>query len=177
MSLIVSWMLPVIRSRSAPFDSPRVTLRSIRIEFRGSADVLPFYTLGDQLFVEPQPHALPDAFDLKRPIRMSQAEIAVACSHISVWKTIAQSSDSYALVLEDDVWFERGFGRILEQAWREMEDADRASPMFDILYVSYGEVRYGAPKELLSTNVSRPERGPLVLVRLRAIEGGRTGAA
>ena len=129
------------------------------MEFRGSTDVVPFYTLGDQLFVEPQPRAVPDAFDLERPIRMSQAEIAVACSHIGVWKAIAQSSDSYALVLEDDVWFERGFGRTLEQAWREMEDADRASPRFDVLYVSYGEVRYGAPKELLSTNVFRPERG------------------
>jgi hypothetical protein len=28
----------------------------------------PFYTLGDQLFVEPQPHAVPDAFDLERPM-------------------------------------------------------------------------------------------------------------
>ena len=128
-------------------------------EFPDGADVDPFYTLGDQLFVEPQPHALPDAFDLERPIRMSQSEIAVACSHIGVWKAIAQSSASYALVLEDDVWFKRSFGRILEQAWREMEDADRASPRFDVLYVSYKEVRHGAPKELLSKNVFRPERG------------------
>jgi GR25 family glycosyltransferase involved in LPS biosynthesis len=121
--------------------------------------VQPFYTLGDQLFVEPQPHAVPDVFDLERPIRMSQAEIAVACSHIGIWKTIAQSSVPYSLVLEDDVRFERGFGGILDQAWREMEDADRANPGFDILYVSYGEVRHGAPKELVSTNVFRPERG------------------
>ncbi len=128
-------------------------------EFHDSADVQPFYTLGDQLFVEPQPHAVPDAFDLKRPIKMSQAEIAVACSHIGVWREIAQSNVSYALVLEDDVWFERGFGRILEQAWREMEDSDRLSPRFDVLYVSYGEVRHGAPKELLSKNVFRPVRG------------------
>ena len=128
-------------------------------EFLDGADVDPFYTLGDQLFVEPQPHAVPDAFDLGRPIRMSQAEIAVACSHIGIWKAIAQSSASYTLVLEDDVWFERSFGRILEEAWREMEDADRASPRFDILYVSYGEVRHGAPKELVSKNVFRPERG------------------
>ena len=128
-------------------------------EFLDGADVDPFYTLGDQLFVEPQPHAVPDAFDLGRPIRMSQAEIAVACSHIGVWKAIVQSSASYALVLEDDVWFKRSFGRILEQAWREMEDADRASPRFDVLYVSYREVRHGAPKELLSKNVFRPERG------------------
>jgi GR25 family glycosyltransferase involved in LPS biosynthesis len=128
-------------------------------EFLDSADVDPFYTLGDQLFVEPQPDAVPDAFDLERPIRMSQAEIAVARSHIGVWRAIAQASDSYTLVLEDDVWFKRGFGRILEQAWREMEDADGVNPRFDILYLSYKEVRHGAPKELVSKNVFRPGRG------------------
>ncbi len=67
-------------------------------EFLDGADVDPFYTLGDQLFVEPQPHAAPDAFDLERPIRMSQAEIAIACSHIGVWRAIVQSSASYVLI-------------------------------------------------------------------------------
>jgi GR25 family glycosyltransferase involved in LPS biosynthesis len=124
----------------------------------GGTDVDPFYTLGDQLFVEPHPNAIPDTFELERPIKMSQAEIAVACSHIGVWKQIAQSSASYTLVLEDDVWFERGFARILDEAWREME-GHQVTPIFDILYLSYGEVRHGAPKELLSKNVSRPERG------------------
>ena len=80
-------------------------------------------------------------------------------AHIGIWKSIAQSSACYSLVIEDDVKFERGFGRILDQAWREMEDADRANPGFDVLYVSYGKVRHGAPKELVSTNVFRPERG------------------
>jgi GR25 family glycosyltransferase involved in LPS biosynthesis len=122
-------------------------------------DVDLFYTLGDQLFVEPQPDALPDAFELTRPVRMSREEVAVARSHIGVWKAIAQSAAAYALVLEDDVWVERGFGRIIDQSWREMEDADRTSPAFDVLYVSYKEVRYGAPKELVSRNVFRPERG------------------
>ena len=122
-------------------------------------DVCPLYTLGDQLFVEPQPRALPDAFDLERPIRMSPAEIAVAYSHIGVWKAIARSSDSYALVLEDDVWFERRLGRTLERAWQEMEAARPADPKFDILYLSYREVRHGAPKELLSENTFRPQRG------------------
>jgi len=128
-------------------------------ELVDSSIVQPFYTLSDQLFVEPQPDAVPDVFDLERPIRMSQAEVAVACSHIGIWKTIARSSARYSLVLEDDVRFERGFGRALDQAWREMKDADGANPGFDILYVSYGEVRNGAPKELLSTSVFRPERG------------------
>lgn len=126
--------------------------------FDGS-EVEPFYTLGDQLFVEPQPHALPDAFDLIHPIRMSRAEVAVARSHIGVWKIIAQSTAPYALILEDDVLFERSFGRIVDQAWLEMEDADRTSPGFDVLYISYMEACYGAPKELISKNVFRPERG------------------
>ncbi|HYL99864.1 MAG TPA: glycosyltransferase family 25 protein [Blastocatellia bacterium] len=128
-------------------------------KFLDGSAVDPFYSLGEQLFVEPQPNALPDAFDLGRPIRMTQTEIAVACSHIGIWKTVAQSSASYALVVEDDVWVERTFGRILDQAWREMEGASRSGPRFDVLYVSYKEARHGAPKELLSRNVFRPERG------------------
>ena len=128
-------------------------------ELFSTNDVVPFYTLGDQLFVEPQPHAAPDVFDLDRPIRMSNAEVAVARSHIGIWKTIAQSDASYALVLEDDVWFERSFGRLVDQAWREMDAADRTSPAFDVLYLSYKEVRHGAPKELISKNVFRPVRG------------------
>ncbi len=128
-------------------------------KFLDVAAVDPFYSLSDQLFVEPQPLAVPDAFDLGRPIRMTRAEIAIACSHIGIWKAIAQSNASYALVLEDDVWVERSFGQILDQAWREMEDANRTGPRFDVLYVSYKEARHGAPKELLSRNVFCPERG------------------
>ena len=55
----------------------------------GSKDANPFYTLGDQLLVEPQPHALPDRLELDRPIRMSRPEIAIALSHIGVWRRIA----------------------------------------------------------------------------------------
>ena len=40
-----------------------------------------------------------------------------------------------------------------------MKEADSAGPAFDVLYLSYKEVRYGAPKELVSENVFRPERG------------------
>ena len=38
-------------------------------EFLDGADVDPFYTLGDQLFVEPQPHAVPDAVRQRSPLR------------------------------------------------------------------------------------------------------------
>ncbi|TXH36959.1 MAG: glycosyl hydrolase family protein [Rhodospirillaceae bacterium] len=127
--------------------------------FFDDAIIDPHYSLSDQLYVEPQPDAHMDTFDLDHPIRMSQAEVAVACSHIGVWRDIARSSASHTLVLEDDVWFERRFGRVLEQAWREIEGASQAQLGFDILYLSYKEVRHGAPKELLSKNVFRPDRG------------------
>jgi len=69
------------------------------------ADIDPEYTLGDQLFVEPQPLVLPTQFELNAPIRMSRAEIAVARSHINVWRQVAASDHAYGLILEDDVWF------------------------------------------------------------------------
>ncbi len=124
-----------------------------------NAEIEPFYTLGDQLFVEPQPLSVPDAFDLTRPIKMSAAEVAVARSHIGIWKAIAQSDEPYSLVLEDDVWFTRGFGRAVDKAWLEMGVAESTRPEFDVLYLSYKEVRYGAPKVQMSKNVFRPERG------------------
>ncbi|WP_368356710.1 family 16 glycosylhydrolase [Acidithiobacillus thiooxidans] len=128
-------------------------------ELFGTADITPYYTLGDQLFVEPQPDAVPDAFDLERPIRMSDAEVAIARSHIDIWKTIATSDASYTLVLEDDVWFGHDFGQLVDQAWSEMKVANCARPAFDMLYLSYQEVRHGAPKEFVSKTVFRPERG------------------
>lgn len=138
---------------------PACDARGIPVGTLESPDIAPYYTLADQLFVEPQPHALPTNFDLSRPIRMSDAEIAVAQSHIDVWRKIASSATQYALVLEDDVWFERGFGRLTDTAWREMRAADQAGPSFDVLYLSYKEVRHGAPKTAFSQNVFRPERG------------------
>lgn len=125
----------------------------------GGVDIEPYYTLADQLSVDPYPQVLPDTFDLTRPIRMSNAEIAVAQSHIDIWKRIGSSRAPYALVLEDDVWFEQGFGSLVDTAWEEMRDHDGADPDFDVLYLSYKEVKHGAPKIALSRSVFRPERG------------------
>lgn len=138
---------------------PACDARALPVGTLESPDIDPYYTLADQLFVEPQPHALPANFDLGRPILMSDAEVAVAQSHIDVWKKIATSAAPYALVLEDDVWFERGFGRLVDTAWREMRAADQTEPSFDVLYLSYKEVKHGAPKTAVSQNVFRPERG------------------
>ena len=138
---------------------PACDAKTALTETLESADIDPYYTLADQLFVEPQPQALPANFDLSHPIRMSDAEIAVAKSHIDVWKKIASSAAPYALILEDDVWFERGFGQLVDTAWQEMQAVDQTGPLFDVLYLSYKEVRHGAPKTAVSQNVYCPERG------------------
>ena len=123
------------------------------------ADIDPFYTLGDQLFVEPQPVALPTRLELNFPIRMSRPEIAIARSHIEVWRRIAASNHAYVLILEDDVWIHSRFARSLDQAWDEIVAESGKKVGFDVLYVSYLEVKHGAPKTFLSENVFRPARG------------------
>jgi len=122
-------------------------------------DVDPFYTLEDQLSVEPQPLALPTQFELKRPIRMSRPEVAVARSHINVWRQVAESDQDHSLILEDDVWFHSGFERHLDQAWDEIVSASHDGRTCDVLYVSYLEVKHGAPKTFVSDNIFRPDRG------------------
>ena len=128
-------------------------------EPRKDADVDPFYTLGDQLFVEPQPLVFPTRFELTTPIRMSRAEVAVARSHVNVWRRVAASNHGYVIVLEDDAWFYSGFAKYLDRAWEELVADYDQRPRFDILYVSYLEAKNGAPKACLSNNVFRPVRG------------------
>src|SRR5438132_12384548 len=84
------------------------------------ADIDPFYTLRDQLFVEPQPLVFPTRVELSAPIRMTRAEIAVARSHINVWRQVAASDHSYVTVLEYDVWFHFWFACYLNQVWNEV---------------------------------------------------------
>ncbi len=122
-------------------------------------NVTPFYTLGDQLFVEPQPAVFPTRLELNTPIRMSRAEVAIARSHINAWKQLAASNHAYALILEDDVWFHSGFAQRLDQVWDEVVAGRDNRARFDILYVSYLEAKHGAPKALLSNNLFRPVRG------------------
>jgi hypothetical protein len=121
------------------------------------ADIDPFYTLGDQLFVEPQPLVLPTRLELNTQIRMSRAEIAVARSHINVWRQVAASNHEYVLILEDDAWFHSGFARYLDQAWDEVVTEYDKKGRFDVLYVSYLEVKHGRQKPFCQ-NCIRPAR-------------------
>lgn len=99
-----------------------VDARSFLHDLPKDKDVDPFYTLADQLFVEPQPLTLPTRFELETPIRMSRAEIAVAKSHIEIWRRIALGTQAHVLILEDDVWFHPSFGPYIDEAWRELKN-------------------------------------------------------
>ncbi len=136
-----------------------VDARSIPQDLPKDADVDPFYTLADQLFVEPQPRTLPTRFELEAPIRMSSAEVAVAKSHIEVWRRIAQGTQEQVLILEDDIWFHPSFARHLDQAWNDISVTGGNHDGFDVLYVSYMEAAHGAPKSFISSHVFRPVRG------------------
>lgn len=124
-----------------------------------SDDIDPVFTLGDQLFVEPQPLTLPTKIELDSPIHMSRPEIAVAQSHINVWRQVKAGDNEYVLILEDDVWFRPDFAKKLDQAWAEITAEVNKKSNFDVLYLSYEEVKHGAPKTFLSSNVFCPERG------------------
>ncbi len=124
-----------------------------------NAEIDPFYTLGDQLFVEPQPLAIPTRLELNAPIRMSRAEIAVAQSHINVWRKVAKGNNEYVLILEDDTWFRSSFAKQMDHAWTEIVAENNLNGVFDVLYLSYLEVKHGAPKSFLSNNLFRPVRG------------------
>lgn len=136
-----------------------IDAKSFLHECPKDADIDPFYTLAEQLFVEPQPLSMPTQIDLNAPIRMSQPEIAVARSHIDLWRKIVSSNHNYTLILEDDVWFRPGFAGKMDQAWTEIKDFDDSDKKFDILYLSYKEVKNGAPKSVISKNIFSPERG------------------
>lgn len=123
------------------------------------ADIDPYYTLAHQLFVEPQPKTLPTRFELEAPIRMSRAEIAIAKSHVEVWKRVAQGEQQHALILEDDVWFHPKLASHLDQAWKDISIEGGRLEGFDVLYVSYMEVAHGAPKTFVSNHVFSPARG------------------
>lgn len=124
-----------------------------------NAEVNPFYTLNDQLFVEPQPLVLPSRLELNAPIRMSRAENAVAQSHINVWKRIVAEKHEFVLILEDDIWFRLQFASYMDRAWREIMAENRGEKSFDVLYLSYLEVKNGAPKSYLSDHIFKPLRG------------------
>lgn len=75
-----------------------------------------------------------------REIKMTRQEVAVALSHIEVWKLISDGDVPSALVLGDDVFMTYGFARDLEATWSSLAASASGGPSFDLLYLAYNEV-------------------------------------
>lgn len=100
----------------------------------GQPDVTRTYTLAEQLFVHPDP-LLAARDDLgSRRIRMTPQEVAVALSHVQVWRRVVEQDVQRALILEDDIFFARGFALGLDLIATQLDDE---SNDFDVLYLSY----------------------------------------
>jgi len=76
-------------------------------------------------------------------------------------------------VLEDDVWFHPRFARVIDQGWAELRATENGGALFDVLYLSYREVKYGAEKVRMSPSLFSPFRG---LWYLSGYVLSRTGA-
>jgi len=124
-----------------------------------SAELRTNYSLADQLYVDPDPASSPENELRQQCVKMTLQEVAVALSHIRIWRLIAEGKHPYTLVLEDDVTFRRCFSRDLNRAWTELLNSHNLSDDFDILYLSYKEARMGAKKYQVSQELFRSKRG------------------
>jgi len=119
-------------------------------------EVDPFYTLGDQLFVEPS-RALCGLSRARSPDSNESTRIAVARSHIGVWRRIAAGEHASALVLEtmsgsnEDCSTARSGVAEMDGEGRETSDST------SLFVVQGGEVR--AQKTFLPAVSFRPVRG------------------
>lgn len=123
-----------------------------------TADVDPIYRLGDQLYVQPDAR-LSECFSVDEPVRMTRQEIAVARSHIEVWKTIATGSDRFVLVLEDDVWFRRGAPAAIDRGWRAALGRARSDGGPHLVYLSFDDAGGTAERADICDALFRPVRG------------------
>lgn len=121
--------LTSITKRSRATDARNLEFLSI------SAHVLiPEYTLAQQFSVDPQYANLVDEDAYGTVVTMTKQEIAIALSHIAVWKTIAASQTPFTLILEDDVYFSRGSARGISRTWNHIN-----TEKLDLLYLSFSE--------------------------------------
>lgn len=123
-----------------------------------TADVDSTYLIGDQLYVQPDAR-LEECFGVDEPIRMTRQEVAVARSHVEVWKAVVMGSDDYVLVLEDDVWFRRGAAAAIDRGWRAALRRCRAEGGPRLLYLSYADAGGTAGRVDLCDALFRPVRG------------------
>jgi len=123
-----------------------------------TADVDSTYLMGHQLYVQPDAR-LEECFDAEEPIRMTPQEVAIARSHVEVWKAVASGSEDHVLVLEDDVWFTRGAAAAIDRGWQAALRRCRAEGGPRLLYLSYEDAGGTAERAEACDSLFRPRRG------------------
>jgi GR25 family glycosyltransferase involved in LPS biosynthesis len=123
-----------------------------------TGDVDPSYCIGDQLYVQPDAR-LQECFGIDEQITMTRQEVAVARSHVEVWKAIATGPDNYVLVLEDDIWFKSGAAAAIDCAWRAARQHCKAEGAPHLLYLSYSDAGGTLERHDLCNELFRPARG------------------
>jgi GR25 family glycosyltransferase involved in LPS biosynthesis len=123
-----------------------------------TSDVDVMYRIGDQLYVQPDAR-LSECFGEDEPVRMTRQEVAVARSHVEAWKAIANGTDAYVLVLEDDVWFTPGARAVIEQGWRAALGRYENNGGPKLLYLSYSDAGGTAARDEVCERLFRPLRG------------------
>ena len=123
-----------------------------------TADVDPSYRIGDQLYVQPDAR-LEECFGTEERIRMTRQEVAIARSHIEVWKSVASGSDNHVLILEDDIWFRNGASSAIERGWFAAIRRCVASSGPHLLYLSYSDAGGTTERVDVCEDLFRPVRG------------------
>jgi GR25 family glycosyltransferase involved in LPS biosynthesis len=123
-----------------------------------TVDVDVMYRIGDQLYVQPDAR-LVECFSEDEPVRMTRQEVAVARSHVEAWKAVANGSDQFVLVLEDDVWFTPGASAAIDRGWRAARDRCAADGGPKLLYLSYTDAGGTALRDDVCDVLFRPVRG------------------
>lgn len=122
-----------------------------------TADVDPRYVLEHQLHVQPDAK-LEACFGRSEAVTMTRQEIAVARSHVEVWKAVATGSEEHVLILEDDVWFRPGAAASIERAWREASIRGNNGGR-TMLYLSYEDAGGTCERADVGGILFRPVRG------------------
>jgi GR25 family glycosyltransferase involved in LPS biosynthesis len=121
-----------------------------------SADVARTYTLADFYSVDPQPFLDHLVNRDGIVIQTSPQELAVAESHLRVWRRVA-AGEEVVLVMEDDAEFGPHFAADLDTLWDELLDVTPDG--YDLLYLSYRPVDSGVRGQLCSPSLLRPTGG------------------
>jgi GR25 family glycosyltransferase involved in LPS biosynthesis len=123
------------------------------------AILAPHYSLHDQLSVAPSPKLDNDGRARERQIDITPQEVAVALSHVAIWKLIAASRIPFTLVLEDDVYFRHGCVRNIDSAWGTLMERSVEKPPVDLLYLSFKEAGETPRSRRPSDELRRPDAG------------------